>query len=302
MPVPLRSFEPAGRETATRGGHERMKFGISLGALNPHFFVEATREAELLGFESVWLPEHLVFPTAMAGSPFAGADHPPVPPSTPVFDVFAYLSFLAGQTKQIRLGTNIYLLALRHPFAAARAIQTLDITSNGRAEIGIGAGWLREEWTAAGLDPASRGRRLDEALGVCKRLLSEDVIAHDGEFFRFDDVMFEPKPVQRPHPPFHGGGESEAALRRATRTCDGWLGLHHTLESAAPKLARLAELRREFGRERDAFEITLGAQLASRDELKRWEDAGVTRVLSSPWRRSREAIDGLRAYAELVLV
>jgi probable F420-dependent oxidoreductase len=277
-----------------------MKFGVSLGALNPHFFVEATLEAERLGFESAWLPEHLVFPVEMAGSPFPGADHPPVPPSTPVFDVFAYLSYLAGKTTNIRLGTNVYLLALRHPFIAARAIQTLDITSEGRAEVGIGAGWLREEWTAAGLDPSTRGRRLDEALQVCRRLLTEDVIAHEGDFFRFDEVMFEPKPVQRPHPPFHCGGESEAALRRAAGTCNGWLGLHHTLESAAPKLARLAEFRREFGREHEPFEIIVGAQVESRDELERWKDAGVTRILSSPWRRSREAIDGLRAYAELV--
>lgn len=278
-----------------------MKFGIALGALNPHFFVRATLEAERLGFESVWLPEHLVFPKEMAGSPFPGADHPPVPPTTPVFDAFAYLSFLAGKTSTIRLGTNVYLLGLRHPFIAARAIQTLDTVSNGRAEVGIGAGWLREEWTATGLDPRTRGRRLDEALSVCRRLLTEEVISHEGEFYRFEPVMFEPKPVQRPHPPFHGGGESEPALRRAAKDCQGWLGLHHTLESAAPKIARLAELRREAGREAEPFEVIVGAQVESRDEIARWEDAGVTRIISSPWRRSREALDGLRAYAERVL-
>jgi probable F420-dependent oxidoreductase len=278
-----------------------VKFGIALGALNPHFFVDVTREAERLGFESVWLPEHLVFPVQMEGSPFPGAAHPPVPPSTPVFDAFAYLSYLAGLTTKIRLGTNVYLLGLRHPFVAARAIQTLDLVSGGRAEVGIGAGWLREEWTAAGLDPATRGRRLDEALDVCKRLLSQDVVAHEGEFYRFDEVMFEPKPVQRPHPPIHCGGESEAALRRAARACDGWLGLHHTIESATPLLGRLGELRSQYGRDGEPFEIIVGAQPTDRDQVKRWSDAGVTRIISSPWRRSREAIDGLRAYAELVL-
>lgn len=278
-----------------------MKFGVALGALNPHFFVDATLEAERLGFESVWLPEHLVFPIEMAGSPFPGADHPPVPPSTPVFDAFAYLCFLAGKTSRIRLGTNVYLLGLRHPFVAARAIQTLDVVSGGRCEVGIGAGWLREEWTAVGLDPRTRGRRLDEALAVCKRLLSEEVVAHDGDFYSFAPVMFEPKPVQRPHPPFHAGGESDAALQRAARSCQGWLGLQHTLESAAPKLARLAELRREAGRAGEPFEVIVGAQVESRDEIARWEEAGVTRIISSPWRRSPEAIEGLRAYAERVL-
>jgi probable F420-dependent oxidoreductase len=278
-----------------------VKFGIGLGALNPHFFLDIALEAEKLGFESLWLPEHLVFPTEMSGSPFQGADHPPVPANTPVFDAFAYLCFLAGHTRRIRLGTNVYLLGLRHPFVAARAIQTLDIVSDGRSEVGIGAGWLREEWQAIGLDPATRGRRLDEALGICKRLFVDETIEHSGEFYRFGPVMFEPKPVQRPHPPIHVGGESDAALRRAARDGDGWLGLNHSLESAAPKLARLAELRREYGRESAPFEVIVGATVETRDDVERWRDAGVTRIISSPWRRSREALAGLRRYAELVL-
>lgn len=275
-----------------------MKFGVALGALNPHFFLDATLEAEKLGYESVWLPEHLVFPTEMGGSPFPGDDHPPVPPSTPVFDAFAYLSYLAGRTSEIRLGTNIYLLGLRHPFVAARAVQTFDIVSGGRAEIGIGAGWLREEWTAAGLDPRTRGRRLDEALAVCKRLWTEEVVTHDGDFYAFDSVMFEPKPVQRPYPPIHVGGESEAALQRAARSCNGWLGLHHTLESVAQPIRRLRELLSEFGRSEERFEIIVGATLEDRDDVNRWEDAGVTRIVTSPWRRSPEAVEGLRRYAE----
>ncbi|MFP6629228.1 MAG: LLM class F420-dependent oxidoreductase [Myxococcota bacterium] len=275
-----------------------MKFGVALGALNPHFFLDATLEAEKLGYESVWLPEHLVFPTEMGGSPFPGDDHPPVPPSTPVFDAFAYLSYLAGRTSEIRLGTNIYLLGLRHPFVAARAVQTFDIVSGGRAEIGIGAGWLREEWTAAGLDPRTRGRRLDEALAICKRLWTEEVVTHDGDFYAFDSVMFEPKPVQRPYPPIHVGGESEAALQRAARSCNGWLGLHHTLESVAQPIRRLRELLSEFGRSEERFEIIVGATLEDRDDVNRWEDAGVTRIVTSPWRRSPEAVEGLRRYAE----
>ena len=278
-----------------------MKFGIALGALNPHFFLDVTLEAEQLGYESVWLPEHLVFPIEMGGSPFAGEEHPPVPPSTPVFDAFAYLSYFAGRTRRIRLGTNVYLLGLRHPFVAARAIQTFDIVSEGRAEIGIGAGWLRQEWTAAGLDPATRGRRLDEALAVCKRLWSEEVVTHEGEFYAFEPVMFEPKPVQKPHPPIHAGGESDAALQRAARSCNGWLGLHHTLDSVAEPIRRLRELLADRGRSHEPFEIIVGASIESRDDVKRWQDVGVTRIITSPWRRSSEALEGLRRHADLVL-
>jgi probable F420-dependent oxidoreductase len=275
-----------------------VKFGIALARLNPAFHAEAAVEAERLGFESVWMSEHLVFPVDMSGSPHPGEDLPPVPPSTPVFDVFTWLGFLAAKTTRIRLGTNVYLLGLRHPFTAARAIQTLDTVSGGRAEIGVGAGWLRAEWTAAGLDPRTRGRRLDEALGVCKRLWSEEVVEHRGEFFEFQPVMFEPKPVQKPWPPIHVGGESPAALRRAVWH-DGWYGLAHTVESARAHVEQLRALRREIGREDEPFEVSLGGGLREPGDVKRWEEAGVDRLVVSPWRRSADCIEAMRRFADL---
>jgi probable F420-dependent oxidoreductase len=278
-----------------------MKFGIALGMLHPSAFDDVAIEADRLGFESVWFPEHLIFPVDMSGSPFPGQDHPPVPPETPLYDAFSMLSYFAARTSQIRLGTNIFLLALRHPFSAARAIQTLDILSQGRAEIGVGVGWLRSEWTVTGIDPTTRGRRLDEALEVCKKLWCDEVIEHEGEFFQFEKVMFEPKPVQKPHPPIHVGGESDAALRRAARLGDGWIGLHHTLETIAEPLARLHAYRAEYGTADRNFEVIVGGHIRDRDEVQRWEEAGVTRLIGRPWRRSREAVDGLRRYADLVL-
>ena len=278
-----------------------MKFGIALGALNPAFHIEVTLEAERLGYESVWLPEHLIFTLDMAGSPHPGQEHPPVSPTTPVYDAFAYLCFLAGKTSRIRLGTNVYLLGLRHPFIAARAIQTFDVLSGGRAEVGIGAGWLASEWRATGLEPGTRGRRLDESLAVCKRLWTEDVIEHHGEFYDFEPVVFEPKPIQKPWPPIHVGGESEAALRRAANAGDGWFGLVHDRESVAAPIARLRELRKLAGREHERFEVTVGGRIESRDDIKRWEDVGVDRLVVSPWRRSPEALEGTRRFADLVL-
>ncbi len=277
-----------------------MKFGVALGRLNPAFFVEVTEAAERLGFESVWLPEHLVFPLTLAGSPFPGEAHPPVPPSTPVFDAFAYLSFLAGRTTTLRLATHVYLLGLRHPFVAARAIQTLDIVSGGRAIVGVGAGWLDSEWAAVGLDFATRGRRLDEALAVCKRLWSEEVVEHHGEFFGFGSVMFEPKPVQKPWPPIVVGGESNAALRRAARHADGWVGMDHTLDTVQAPLAFLRRVRAAAGIAAPV-EVTIGNAAGSRDDVSRLEDMGVDRIIVSPWARSREALDGLDRFAETIL-
>ena len=270
-----------------------MRFGISLGLVHPGVWRDLTVEGERLGFESVWLPEHLVLPVAMEGSPYAEAEHPPVPPKTKIYDAPAYLSFLAGHTSTIRLGTWVYLLAIRHPFTAARGFATVDVVSDGRAEVGVGAGWLRAEWDAVGLDPSTRGRRLDEAIDVCRRLWSEDVVEHHGEFFDFDPVMFEPKPVQQPLPVLVGG-ESEPALRRAAARGDGWIGMQHSPESVAPIAKRL----RAEGR--DGFTVTIGGTVKTRDDVERYAEAGVDRIIVAPWSRTSEAVAGIERFADTV--
>jgi len=277
-----------------------MKFGIALGRCNPAFFLDVTLAAEELGDESVWLPEHLIFTTRMSRSPHPGETHPPVPPTTPIFDAFAYLSYLAGRTERIRLGTHVYNIGLRHPFVTARAVQTLDIVSGGRFEFGIGASWLEEEWVAAELDFATRGRRVDEAIEVCKRLWTDDDVSFHGDFFDFDGAVFLPKCVQSPWPPILVGGESEAALKRAARLGDGWIGMSHDFDSGARAIARIRTLLDEYGRSDEGFQFCLGGPVTSHEDARRWEELGVTRMVFSPWERSREAVDGMRRFAETV--
>ncbi len=209
----------------------RVKFGIGLALVHRSQWLAMTALCEELGFESVWFPDHLVFTEAMSGSPYTDDDHPPVPPTTPLYEPMAYLSFLAAHTNRVRLGTYVYLFGLRHPFVSARAFATLDEVSGGRAEAGVGSGWLPGEWEAVGWDFHTRGRRLDEAIDVAKRLWTDEVVEHHGEFFSFPPVVFEPKPVQRPYPPILVGGESTAALRRAVVRGDGWISMPHTFES-----------------------------------------------------------------------
>jgi probable F420-dependent oxidoreductase len=280
-----------------------VKFGVALGALNPRVHEEATLEAERLGFESVWLPEHMVFTRRMSRSPHPGEDHPPVPPDTPIYDAFAYLAYLAARTERVRLGTHVFNIGLRHPFTAARGAQTVDLLSNGRFEFGIGASWLEEEWVAAQLDFSTRGRRVDEAIEICKRLWAEETVTHRGEFFSFEEVAFEPKPVQRPGPPVLVGGESAAALRRAARLGDGWIGMAHTFESGAAQIDKLRALLAASDRPDRAgdFEIALGGPVESRADVRHWEDLGVTRMIVAPWKRSREVIEGLRRFADRTL-
>lgn len=274
--------------------------GVALGACNPKYFEDVVAAAEALGYESVWLPEHLVFPVEMSRSPYAGEEHPPVPPTTPVFDVFAYLAYLAARTERLRLGTHVYNIGLRHPFVTARGVTTVDIVSDGRLELGVGASWLEQEWVAVGMDFATRGRRVDEALDVCRRLWTEQEIAHEGEFFRFDAVAFEPKPRQQPHPPVLVGGESGPALRRAAKRGDGWLGMGHTPESAGLMIERLHAQLDAAGRDPAGFQVCVGGTVRERRDLDLWAGLGVTRLIVSPWTRSRDAVAGLERLASVV--
>lgn len=144
-------------------------------------------------------------------------------------------------------------------------------------------GWLREEWNAAGVDFATRGRRLQEALGVCHRLWTDPVVEHCGEFFKLGPVAFAPKPVQRPLP-VYVGGESAAALRRAVTLGTGWIGMHHTPDSVAPVLGRLGDCVRDVGRT-TPMQTTAAALTGPDVDVPAWRASGIDRVLVAPWQR-----------------
>jgi probable F420-dependent oxidoreductase len=276
-----------------------LKVGLPLGMLNPRVWNEVTVAADRLGYESVWIPEHLVIPVRSSGSPFAGQEHPPIPADIPVFDPFVYMAALAGGTERIRFGTHVYNIGLRHPFSTARAVATLDVVSGGRVELGVGASWLAEEWSAVGIDFKSRGGRIDEAIEICRRLWSEEEIEHRGKFFEFEPVMFEPKPVQ-PRIPVHIGGDSPAALRRAALLGDGWIPMNHSLDQIPSSLAKIASIRESAGIS-PGIELTMGLPVAKREDLDRYEAAGVSRVLVRPWSSSREAVEALKRFAGEIL-
>jgi probable F420-dependent oxidoreductase len=277
-----------------------MKVGLTLQAVNPKFWVAASQEAEQAGFESVWVPEHLVLPVKMSGSPHTGHATPPIPPSMPAYDVWVSLAMVAASTSTIRLGTHVYNIGLRHPFVTARAVATLDVFSGGRVEFGIGASWLEEEWDAMQLDFASRGRRVDEAIEICQRLWSEDVVEYHGEFFDFEPVMFNPKPIQQPIP-IVVGGDSKAALRRTANIGEGWIPMNTPVDVLRPQVDRVNEMRAGAGRP-GTTEITIGGGGAmSVDDFQRYRDAGVDRILCAPFTSSREALEGIRRFGDEVI-
>jgi probable F420-dependent oxidoreductase len=271
-----------------------LRFGILLARLHPGVWRDAVVLADELGYESVWIADHLVLPQRISGELVRGEEHPPVAPQTPVFDVPAYLSYLAACTQHIRLGVYVYLLGIRHPFVTARGFATLDVVSNGRVELGVGAGWLENEWVAAGLDPRTRGRRLDECIAVCRRLWREPIVEHHGEFFDFEPVAFEPKPVQSPLP-ISVGGESQTAMRRAA-SLDGWMGLVHTPESAARVVSAYRSIEAAVRPDHRGL-VSVTGECRDHGELADWHAAGVDRLIVAPWSRSRDALDALRRFA-----
>ena len=301
-PRKINDLEPKIREFCARsldpivgsvmGG---MKFGLHLGTVNTRYWGEVAETADRLGFESLWVPEHLVVPHIATGSPHHGTEHPPIASNIPMFDALGVLCHLAARTQRIRLGTHVYNIGLRHPFVTARAAVTVDVLSEGRLDLGIGASWLRAEWDAVGLDFDTRGSRVDEAIEVCRRLWTEESVEHRGEFFEFPSTSFEPKPVQRPLP-LHIGGDGAAALRRAASVGAGWMPMNHTLDQLPESLARLATLAERAERV-TPIEVTFAGQVETDDDVQRHASAGVTRMIVRPWANSRDAIDGMHRFA-----
>ena len=234
---------------------------------------------EALGFESLFLPEHPVIPERFE-SEYPGGG--PLPDEYRMMvDPYVGLAAAAGATRSIRLGTSISLILERRPLLAAKAIATLDRVSHGRVVLGIGSGWLREEGDVFNVDWERRGSQMGEFVAAIKACWADEVSSFDGRYVRFPEVIVEPKPVQRPHPPILIAGELGLAARRAAEWGNGWMPryLWSTPEMVEDGRRRMEEAWRERGRDPDSIDITLFGCRRDRAEIARWADAGVTRIL-----------------------
>ena len=279
-----------------------MKFGIPLLWIRPEQLVDIAQAAEELGYESVWAPDHLILPATPAQGT---GGHGDVPPDLPIWDAGGLLCTVAAVTTTLRLGTWVYVLGARHPFVAARTFQTVDALSRGRLTLGVGAGYIPQEFAAAGIDFASRGRRLEESIAICRSLWTDEMTEFHGEVFDFDPVAMAPKPFTAGGPPIHIGGASPVALRRAARLGDGWMGLEGSPQEVAPLIEALRREEDAAGREHP-LEISTGAgRVIGRADLpipdsamiQDYERLGVDRVIVRPWRKSATAIEGLERFA-----
>jgi probable F420-dependent oxidoreductase len=293
-----------------------MKFGLGLHRLHafgfdPSGYARIAKKAEEVGFESLWVGDHLVFPEVLPPTyPYAESGTGPAQTArVPWLDPLITLTYLAAATERIRLGTDVYILPLRDPFVTAKAIATLDIMSKGRVIFGVGLGWLKEEFDAAGQEFHNRGQRCDEILEIITALWTQGVVEFSGQHYAFGPVNFEPKPMQRPYPPIHRGGISRAAIQWAGERCDGWMGVQwEGWEKLESYIQQLREVRVRAGRDMLPFEVSAGMPSLTASDVRRFEDLGVARL---KWGGSfhvadqrlsvDDALDQIEQFAESIL-
>jgi len=210
----------------------------------PENMMNVAQRAEQLGYHSLWTFQRLLSPVdGHWGQTYRSVQDPIVT-----------LAYLAGHTEQIRLGVAVLNLPYVAPVLLAKQLATLDIVSRGRLDAGLGIGWSDEEYTAVGVSKQHRGRRADEFISLLKKLWTQDVVEHEGEFYRVPPSRVEPKPVQRPHPPILLGGTAPAALRRAGRACDGWVSSSRAdLTTIGESVAVIKAAAAEAGRDPESL-------------------------------------------------
>jgi len=247
----------------------------------PELLDAVAEGAEARGIGTIWVGEHVVlFEDYKSRYPYAEDGRIPAPPETGLLEPMLTLTYLAARTSTVRLGTAMLLLPQRNPVYVAKEVATLDWLSGGRVDLGIGVGWLKEEFGALNVPWERRGRRTDEYLEVLHTLWVDNPSGYHGETYDLPACEMYPKPVQAPHPPIHVGGETPAALRRAARLGQGWHTFNRSPGELATGLADLDVHLEEAGRSRADLRITVCPyfQQLTPDEVERYAEAGADAV------------------------
>ncbi len=202
-----------------RHGENFFAHHIDATAMRP---VEVAQCTEAAGFHSMWFPDHVCMPQASTSGHVANASRTRAYQSRHnMLDAAVLMGAVAAATTRLKLGTSVLIAPYRGPLNDARQFATVDVLSNGRLILGVGAGWMEEEFTALGLSHSDRGAMTEECIEIYKRCFCDDVVAFDGAHYAFENLSMDPKPVQRPRPPIIFGSVAPAGARRAAKYCDG---------------------------------------------------------------------------------
>jgi len=281
-----------------------MKIGLKLptsGAMaSPAFITEIAAMADGLGYDSLQVSDHVVIPATIGPRyPYSTTGVPRWQPETDYYEPIGLLGYLAGRTRNVRLGTSVLVLPYRHPVVTAKQLGSIDALSGGRLFIGIGAGWMAEEFQILGSPPyAERGAITDEYIQVFRTLWREDLPQFNGKYISFPPLGARPRPLQPSGIPILVGGNTKPAIRRAARLGDGWMPLGLAPDELITGLQYLRAQMHAAGRDLANYAISLGLNLRMTKvpTERRENEADVYTSLAGP---ARELMGTLRTYRDL---
>lgn len=264
-----------------------MKFGMMHANAGPFAYpptvAHLATTAERCGLESLWAIEHVVIPVGYRSTyPYDPSGKIPAPDQLPIPDPLVWLAYAAAVTKTIKLATGIIILPQRHPLYVAKEVATLDVLSGGRVVLGIGVGWLEEEFGALGIPFEDRAARTAEAVRALRSLWKDEAEPFHGKFFHWEKVESHPKPVQRPGVPIVVGGHTDLAARRAARYGDGFFPGVTEEDQLVHLLGIMREECKKTGRDPATIEVSAGRAEVDGDKVKRLADLGVSRFIVPP--------------------
>lgn len=292
----------------TQRGGSVVKFGIIFANTGPFIdpvaAADMARAAEAAGFESLWTVEHTVVPAGYQSTyPYDPSGRMPGGDDVPIPDPLIWLSYLAGVTTTLRLATGILILPQRNPVVLAKEVATLDYLSGGRVDLGVGIGWLEEEFDAIGVPFSERAARTDEAIAALRALWAEDQASFDGQFTSFQRCISRPAPVGG-SVPIHVGGHSEAAARRAGILGDGFFPAVGG-EKLQALINTMRQVATEAGRDPAAVEVTSGGNGVlgpdSLGEVEALAAMGVARVVVPSFIFWNDTANALAAFGQQVI-
>jgi probable F420-dependent oxidoreductase len=260
-----------------------MKFWQAITWAETEQLIEIARFAEEMGFHGLMSGDHAVYPESIVPNyPYSESGVPPMQPDDEYPDQTAIFAAMAAVTSKLFFTCGVYVLPLRNPHEVARASATLAILSDNRFILGVGIGWMKEEFDIYGVDFHQRGKITDEIIEVLQSLWSGQMVEYHGAHFDFPRVQLSPAPST--HPPIYVGGSSEIALRRAARVGGGYIGAGTAPDDVGPLLQRLNELRQEYGRDHLPFEAMIGISASPSLTLyQRLADKGLESTVAPPF-------------------